>query len=103
MTPTCDGGSCVCGARSHYHPALDEVLRAAANVGTGMFELGEDNEGIITLYTEPYWSNYVGMRVYNDAGNTPGVYASSFGAVLALAYIGFVWRLKKRMVKEKVY
>ena len=103
MTPTCASGSCVCGAQSHYHPALDEVLRAAADIGTGMFELGEDDEGIIALYTEPYWSNYVGMRVYNDAGNTPGVYASSFGAVFALACIGFVWRFKKTMVKEKVY
>jgi len=102
-TPTCAGGSCVCGTRSHYHPALDEALTAAANVGTGMFELGEEDEGISALYTEPYWSNYVGVRVYNDAGNTPGVYASSLGAVFALACIGFVWRFKKTMVKEKVY
>lgn len=56
--PTCAGGSCVCGARSHYHPALDEGLSAAANVGPGMFELqqNEDDsgEGVSSaLYTEP--------------------------------------------------
>ena len=55
------------------------------------------------LYTEPYWSNYVGVRVYNDAGNNPGVYVSSVGAVFALICLGYVWSLKKRMIKEKVY
>jgi len=106
--PTCAGGSCVCGARSHYHPALDEGLSAAANVGPGMFELqqNEDDsgEGVSSaLYTEPYWSSYVGVRVYNDAGSNPGVYASSVGAVFALLCAGFVWNLKKKMMKEKVY
>eukprot|EP00579_Thalassiosira_antarctica_P001137 CAMPEP_0201866898 /NCGR_PEP_ID=MMETSP0902-20130614/1321_1 /ASSEMBLY_ACC=CAM_ASM_000551 /TAXON_ID=420261 /ORGANISM="Thalassiosira antarctica, Strain CCMP982" /LENGTH=872 /DNA_ID=CAMNT_0048391945 /DNA_START=21 /DNA_END=2639 /DNA_ORIENTATION=+ len=103
LVPTCAGGSCICGSRSHYHPALDEALSAVKNVGPGMFELQDGEEGISALYTEPYWSNYVGVRVYNDAGNTPGVFASSIGAVFALGCIGFVLRLKKTMVKEKVY
>ncbi|KAL7533159.1 hypothetical protein ACHAXR_005073 [Thalassiosira sp. AJA248-18] len=103
VLPACAGGSCVCGSRSHYHLALDEALSAAANVGTSRFEIQDGEEGISALYTEPYWSSYVGVRIYNDAGNTPGVYASSIGAVFALACIGFVLRLKKTMVKQKVY
>lgn len=101
--PTCSGGSCVCGSRSHYHPALDEALSAATNLGTGRFVIDDNDEGISALYTEPYWSSYVGVRIYNDAGNTPGVYASVIGAAFALVCIVFGWRLKKTMVKEKVY
>ncbi|KAL9186946.1 hypothetical protein ACHAXT_010666 [Thalassiosira profunda] len=103
LVPTCAGGSCVCGSRAHYHQALDEALEATANMGPGMFDVREDDEGISALYTEPYWSNYVGVRIYNDAGNSPGVYAASIGAVFALASMVFVWRLKKKMTKEKVY
>jgi len=103
LVPTCAGGSCICGSRSHYHLALDEALSAAPNLGTGRFEVQDDDEGISALYTEPYWSSYVGVRVYNDAGHGPGVYASSIGAVFALGCLTFVWRLKKMMVKEKVY
>ena len=103
LVPTCAGGSCVCGSRAHYHPALDEALEATANMSPGMFDVREDDEGISALYTEPYWSNYVGVRIYNDAGNSPGVYAASIGAVFALASMVCVWRLKKKMTKEKVY
>ena len=103
VVPTCAGGSCVCGSRSHYHPALDEALSAAANSPTSRFEIQDDDEGASALYTEPYWSSYVGVRIYNDAGNNPGVYAASIGAVFALACLALVWRLKKTMVKQKVY
>ena len=99
----CAGGSCVCGSRSHYHPALDESLLAATNLGTGRFVIQDDDEGISALYTEPYWSSYVGVRIYNDVGSSPGAYAASIGAAFALVCIGIVWRLKNTMVKEKVY
>ena len=101
--PMCAGGSCVCGSRSHYHPALDESLLAATNLGTGRFVIQDDDEGISALYTEPKWSSYVGVRIYNDVGSSPGAYAASIGAAFALVCIGIVWRLKKTMVKEKVY
>ena len=101
VVPTCAGGRCVCGSRSHYHPALDEALSAVAKLG--MFEVVGDDEGVSALYAEPYWSSYVGVRIYNDAGTGPGVYAASIGAAFALACIGFVWKLKKTLVKEKVY
>lgn len=101
--PTCAGGSCVCGSRSHYHPALDEALSAATNARPGRFVINDADEGISALYAEPYWSHYVGVRIYNDAGNTPGVYAASVGAVVSLVCMCIVWRVKKSMVKEKVY
>ena len=101
VIPTCAGGKCVCGSRSHYHPALDEALSAVAKLGR--FELVGDDEGVSALYAEPYWSSYVGVRIYNDAGTGPGVYAASIGAAFALACIWFVWKLKKTLVKEKVY
>jgi nicastrin len=101
VVPTCAGGRCVCGSRSHYHPALDEALSAVAKLGR--FEVVSDDEGVSALYAEPYWSSYVGVRIYNDAGTGPGVYAASIGVAFALACIGFVWKLKKTLVKEKVY
>ena len=100
--PTCAGGLCVCGSRSHYHPAFDEALEAAPNLGTGRF-LIENDEGVSAMYTEPYWSSYVGVRVYRDAGDNPGTYTAGIGAAFALVCIFIVWRLKKTMVKEKVY
>ena len=101
--PTCAGGSCVCGSRSHYHPALDEALSPATNARPGRFVVNNNDEGTSAMYAEPYWSHYVGVRIYNDAGTTPGVYASSIGAVLATMCMGIVWRLKRKLVKEKVY
>ncbi|KAL3822337.1 hypothetical protein ACHAXA_002652 [Cyclostephanos tholiformis] len=101
VVPTCAGGKCVCGSRSHYHPALDEALSAVDKLGR--FEIVGDDESLSALYAEPYWSSYVGVRIYNDAGIGPGVYAASIGAAFALACIWFVWKLKKKLVKEKVY
>jgi nicastrin len=69
----------------------------------GRFEVVSDDEGVSALYAEPYWSSYVGVRIYNDAGTGPGVYATSIGVAFALVCIGFVWKLKKTLVKEKVY
>lgn len=101
--PTCAGGMCVCGSRSHYHPALDEAIAPATNKRTSYFTVQDDDGGISALYTEPFWSSSVGVRVYNDAGNTPGVWASSIGSVFAVICLTFVFRLKTKLIKEKVY
>lgn len=92
----------MCGSRSHYHPALDEALSVAANAPTSRFEILDDDQGVSAMYTEPYWSSYVGVRIYNDAGNNLGMYASSIGAIFALACLVFVWRVEKTMVKQQV-
>ena len=44
-----------------------------------------------------------GVRVYDDTENTPGMLASSTGDVFALGHIGFVFHLKKTVVKENMY
>jgi nicastrin len=49
---TCAGGQCVCGSRSHYHPALDEALAPADNKYPNYFEIQEGDAGISALYTE---------------------------------------------------
>ncbi|KAL7430144.1 hypothetical protein ACHAXH_003793 [Discostella pseudostelligera] len=103
VTPTCAGGSCVCGSRSHYHPALDEALSPATNARPGRFVVNDNDEGVSALYAEPYWSHYVGVRIYNDAGTTPGVYAAVIGSLLALMCMAIVVNMKKKLVKEKVY
>lgn len=99
--PTCAGGQCICGSRSHYHPALDESLVAATKLGR--FNVLDGDDAVSAMYTEPYWSSYVGVRIYNDAGSGPGVYALSIGATFALVCMGLAWHVKKRLVKEKVY
>ena len=56
--------------------ALDEALVAAPNMPTGFFEYGNnDDAGVSPVYTEPYWSPSVGVRVYRDVGPWPGVFA----------------------------
>jgi hypothetical protein len=69
----------------------------------GRFNVLDGDDAVSAMYTEPYWSSYVGVRIYNDAGSGPGVYALSIGATFAVVCMGLVWHLKKRLVKEKVY
>lgn len=101
--PTCAGGTCICGSRSHYHPALDEALTAAKNKYPNYFTIDGDDAGVSALYTEPFWDSGVGVRIYNDAGKMPGIWASCMGTVAALLSFAVVYRLKKKLVKEKVY
>ncbi|KAL3795019.1 hypothetical protein HJC23_006340 [Cyclotella cryptica] len=101
--PTCAGGQCICGSRSHYHPALDEAIIPTKNKYPNYFEIQEGDAGVSALYTEPFWDSGVGVRIYNDAGKTPGTWAMSMGAVAALVCFMAVYRLKKTLVKEKVY
>jgi nicastrin len=102
-TPTCAGGKCVCGFRSHYHPAVDEAISPATNRAPGWFKVDENDEGVSAMFAEPFWSSYVGVRAFNDAGKGPGMYASITGALFTLICVVIVYRLKKLLVKEKVY
>lgn len=101
--PTCAGGKCICGSRSHYHPALDEALAPAKNKYPNYFTIEEDDAGVSALYTEPFWDSNVGVRIYNDAGKSPGIWASCMGIVVAFLSLAVGYRLKKKLVKEKVY
>lgn len=99
----CTGGKvCVC-SRSHYHIALDEALEAPANNATGAFVISENDYGVSAMYTEPYWSNSVGVRVYRDVGNTSGMYALGAGIFLLGTCGVTVLLLKSKMKKQKLY
>ena len=93
---------CVC-ARSHYHLALDEALEAAPNNLTGYFLVSENDEGISAIYTEPNWSNDVGVRVYRNAGRGAGFAVLGLGIVMVTLCAGAAAFLQRRMKKEKLY
>lgn len=100
---TCTGrGQCVC-SRAQYHVALDEALLPAENKAPGYFIVNENDEGQSAMYTEPYWSNSVGVRVYRDAGWLPGflTLAGGAGAFALSLFSAFVLRVGLR--KERLY
>ena len=93
---------CVC-SRSHYHMALDEALEAAPNNLTGYFLVSDNDEGISAMYTEPNWSNDVGVRVYRYAGRGAGFAVLGLGIVMVTVSAGAAAFLQRRMKKEKLY
>ena len=101
---TCTGGGkCVC-KRAHYHVALDEALLPADNKQTGYFEVDESTDlGISAMYTEPYWSTSVGVRVYRDAGWLPGFLTLAAGVGVASLSVFSAFVLKVGLKKEKLY
>jgi len=99
----CSGSNvCVC-SRAHYHIALDEALEAAPMNATGRFLVSDDDEGVSAMYTEPYWSATVGVRVYRHGGDRAGKIALFSGLTVAAACFVVVLQLKKKMKKEKLY
>lgn len=101
--PTCAGGKCICGSRGHYHPAVDEGISPATNKAPGWFAVEGNDEGVSAMFTEPFWSSYVGVRAFHDAGTGPGTYTSIAGVLFTSVCFFMVYRLKKRLLKEKVY
>lgn len=93
---------CVC-ARSHYHLALDEALVAAPNNQTGYFTVSDYDEGISAMYTEPNWSNSVGVRVYRNAGHNAGYAVLGIGIAMVSMSVAAALFLQRRMKKEKLY
>lgn len=99
----CTGGQvCVC-SRAHYHTALDEALEAAPNNRTGFFVVTDDDEAISPMFTEPNWSNSVGVRVYRDVGDSAGNVALASGISVATVCVFVVLVLKRKLKKEKLY
>lgn len=100
---TCTGsGHCVC-KRAHYHVALDEALLPAANMPTGFFVVSDDDSGVSPIYTEPFWSSNVGVRVYRDVGPLPGIFTLVAGAVVGAVSLFGALLLKVGLKKEKLY
>ena len=99
----CSGNSvCVC-SRAHYHVALDEAIVPAPNNFTGRFLFDENDQGVSPIYTEPYWSSSVGVRVYRDAGGSSGNWALGAGLVVWVCSLVSTFLLKKKLKKEKLF
>lgn len=102
-TPTCTGGGvCVC-SRAHYHVSLDEALQPAAGMPTGYFEVSENDAGVTPLWTEPYWSNDVGVQIYREVGWMPGFFTLVAGLVAVAVSLFGAFVLKIGLKKEKLY
>ena len=92
---------CVC-KRAYFHPALDTALTAVANEYPGKFSVDEDEENT-PLWTEPYWSSNVGVKVYRDSRTGPGFIALGVGVLASLWVFTFTRKIKASLQKEKVY
>jgi hypothetical protein len=100
---TCSGTKvCVC-KRSYFHIALDEAITPAVNNYTGYFEQSYDDAEISPLWTEPYWSNDVGVKMYRVSKTNPGfISLAASGIVVAVCFFVTVM-VKVGMKKEKLY
>lgn len=96
------GGYCVC-KRAHYHVSLDEALKPAAGKPTGFFEMKENDPGISPVYTEPYWSNDVGIRVFRSVGWLPGFFCLVSGVAAGGTSLFAAFVLKVGLKKDKLY
>jgi len=93
---------CVC-SRARYHLALDEAIVPAPNNITGMFLVSDDDNGVSALYSEPYWSNDIGVQVYRGGGEGNWKWMVWFGIATASAIIVSTLSMKKKLVKEQLY
>jgi nicastrin len=82
---------------------LDEAITPAVNNYTGYFEQSYDDAGISPLWTEPFWSNDVGVKMYRVSKTNPGfISLAAAGIVVAVCFFVTVM-VKVGMKKEKLY
>ena len=94
---------CVC-RRAYFHTALDEALVPAKNKPTGYFvSSGDADGGYSPMYTEPFWSNDIGVRVYRDVGATPGFITLAAGVGVAATSFCAAFVLRVGLKKEKLH
>jgi nicastrin len=100
---TCSASKvCVC-KRGFYHIALDEAINAAPGNSTGYFEMSSSDAGVSPLWTEPFWSNRVGVKMYRYSSSNPGIFVLIGGAVFLGCCFFVVVLLKVAMKKQKLY
>jgi len=98
----CTGSKlCVC-SRSHYHIALDEAIIPSPNNGTGVFIVSKDDAGVSPMYTEPYWSNDIGVQVFRAATGAAN-WTLGIGIFVAIGCVAATITFKKHLHKEKLY
>ena len=78
--------------------ALDEGLEAKPGMSTGYFVQSQNDEEISPIYTEPFWSNDVGVKVYRNVGPIPGVVTLGVGAVALAVCVMAAFVLKVGLV-----
>lgn len=101
-TAVCSGGKlCVC-SRSHYHIALDEAFIASPNNRTGVFVVSDKDQGVTPMYTEPFWSNNIGVHVYR-ATKKSATWTFFLGPVTTIVCITLVIQTRRSLRKEKLY
>jgi nicastrin len=93
---------CVC-KRGFYHVALDEAINAAPNKDVGYFEVSSSDAGVSPMWTEPFWSDSVGVKMYRYSSSNPGVFVLVGGAIFLGACFFVVVLLKVAMKKQKLY
>mmetsp|Transcript_90835 Transcript_90835/g.185068 ORF Transcript_90835/g.185068 Transcript_90835/m.185068 type:complete len:800 (+) Transcript_90835:70-2469(+) len=93
---------CVC-KRGFYHIALDEAVDPTPNKATGYFDISNKDSGVSPLWTEPFWSNSVGVNMYRYSDSSAGWYVLGGGAVFSGFCFFLVVLLKVGMKKEKLY
>lgn len=100
---TCSADNvCVC-KRGFYHIALDEALNPTPNKATGFFDISSDDAGVSPMWTEPFWSNSVGVNMYRYSDSVAGWYVLGGGAVFTGFCFFVAVLLKVGMKKEKLY
>ena len=101
---TCSGsGVCVC-VRAQYHIAIDEALRSVEQMSPNYFVIDSANDaGISPVYTEPYWSSSVGVRIYRNANALPGYISLLAGVGIGAVSLFGALVLKVGLKKEKLY
>ena len=105
-----DGDSATCSAdnvcvckRGFYHIALDEAVDPTPNKATGFFDISSSDAGVSPLWTEPFWSNDIGVSMYRHSDSTVGWFVLGGGAVFAVICFFVAVLLKVGMKKEKLY
>lgn len=99
----CSGShKCVC-SRAYYHIALDEAIEPATNTTTGYFVVSDDDNGVSPMWTEPFWSSDVSVKMYRVAAKTPGFLTLAAGGVAVVVCFFITVLVKVGMKKEKVY
>jgi hypothetical protein len=100
---TCSGTQvCVC-SRAHYHPAVDPALVPSPNNNPGYFIVSNDDTGNTLMFTEPYWSNSIGVIIYRDSSPIVDYWVLGAGLMVGIWSVVAVLSLKRRMKKEKLY
>eukprot|EP00537_Pseudo-nitzschia_pungens_P001159 CAMPEP_0172368850 /NCGR_PEP_ID=MMETSP1060-20121228/29602_1 /TAXON_ID=37318 /ORGANISM="Pseudo-nitzschia pungens, Strain cf. cingulata" /LENGTH=780 /DNA_ID=CAMNT_0013093587 /DNA_START=93 /DNA_END=2435 /DNA_ORIENTATION=+ len=100
---TCSADNvCVC-KRGFYHIALDEALVPTPNKNAGFFDFSNEDEGVSPVWTEPYWSPNVGVKMYRHSDSKAGWYVLAGGVVFSGFCFVVVVLVKVGMKKEKLY